>query len=269
MRVRVTHATTYAYDTPARAITQILRLTPRSYDGLMVHDWTLDADADVRLRPSEDAFGNVIHQLSVDGPVQALTLTVSGDVTTFDTGGVVRGAPDRLPPDVYLRTTPLTAPDPALEAFVEPFREIADPLGQLHAVLAALTAEVTFDTTATEAVTTAGQAFALRRGVCQDLAHIFIAAARLLGRPARYVSGHLVRMDRVDQEAAHAWAEALVPELGWVGFDPANGICPTEFYVRVAASLDYLGAAPVRGARQGGGTETMSVRVAVEQVQQQ
>ena len=269
MRVRVAHATTYAYETPARAITQVLRLTPRGYDGLTVHDWTVDADADVRLRPSEDAFGNITHLLSVDGPVQTLTLTVRGDVTTFDTGGVVHGAPDRLPPDIYLRTTPLTAPDAALEDFVGALRAAGDPLDQLHALLAALTGEVTFDTAATEAVTTAAQAFARRRGVCQDLAHIFIAGARLLGYPARYVSGHLVRHDGVDQEASHAWAEALAPGLGWVGFDPANGICPTEFYVRVAVALDYLGAAPVRGARQGGGTETMSVKVAVEQAPQQ
>jgi transglutaminase-like putative cysteine protease len=106
--------------------------------------------------------------------------------------------------------------------------------------------------------------------VCQDLAHIFLATARRLGVPARYVSGHLVRADGLcEQEAGHAWAVALVPGLGWVGFDPANGICPTDAYVRVAVGLDYLDAAPVRGARQGGGEETMDVRLNVHEADQQ
>ena len=81
---------------------------------------------------------------------------------------------------------------------------------------------------------------ALARQIGQGApAQIFISAARLLGVPARYVSGHLSRQDgRHDQDAAHAWAEAWVEDLGWVGFDPANGICPTEHYVRVAVGLD-------------------------------
>jgi transglutaminase-like putative cysteine protease len=69
----------------------------------------------------------------------------------------------------------------------------------------------------------------------------------------------------VEQEAGHAWAEAFVPDLGWVGFDAANGICATEAHVRVAAGLDYLGAAPVRGARRGGGAEHLAVEVIVDE----
>ena len=80
----------------------------------------------------------------------------------------------------------------------------------------------------------------------------------------------MVRQDGVvDQEAGHAWVEALVSEVGWVGFDPTNGICPTEGYIRVAMGLDYLDAAPIRGARNGGGEETMSVRLRVAEAQQQ
>ena len=87
--------------------------------------------------------------------------------------------------------------------------------------------------------TTAAEAFKLQRGVCQDLTHIFIAAARQLGIPARYIGGHFWRADGVtEQEAGHAWAEAYVDNLGWVGFDPANGICTTDAHVRVAVGLD-------------------------------
>ena len=130
--------------------------------------------------------------------------------------------------------------------------------------------EITFDTDPTHAATTAAEAFKLRRGVCQDLTHIFIAAARHLGVPARYVGGHFYRDDGVTaQEAGHAWAEAYVDRLGWVGFDPANKLCATDAHVRVAVGLDYLGAAPVRGTRFGGSGETMTVAVQVAQARQQ
>src|SRR5207237_3124684 len=109
------------------------------------------------------------------------------------------------------------------------------------------------DTIPTYTSTTAAEAFALKRGVCQDFTHIFIAAARSIGIPARYVGGYFRRNDGViDQDAGHAWAEAFVPDLGWVAFDPTNGISATDAHVRVAVGLDYLGAAPVRGTRYGG-----------------
>ncbi len=85
--------------------------------------------------------------------------------------------------------------------------------------------------------------------------------------PARYVSGHLARTQQ--QEAAHAWAEALAPDLGWIAFDPANGICATDSYLRVAVGLDYLDAAPIRGARRGGGGEQLSVTVDAEAAMRQ
>ena len=130
--------------------------------------------------------------------------------------------------------------------------------------------EVAFDTSPTDAGTTAAQSFALRRGVCQDLTHIFVSAARCLGIPARYVSGYFRRGDGVvEQDAGHAWVEAKAPELGWVGFDPANGISTTESHVRVAVGLDYLSVAPIRGSRRGGGPERLDVSLTVEEVRSQ
>jgi transglutaminase-like putative cysteine protease len=143
-------------------------------------------------------------------------------------------------------------------------------LNLLHVTLERLHRDMTYDTDPTHVATTAAEAFALRRGVCQDLAHVFIAAARSLGVPARYVGGYFHRDDGVtDQEAGHAWAEAFVPELGWVAFDPANGFCATDAHVRVAVGLDYLGAAPFRGTRYGGVGEVLSVKVRVDQASQQ
>ena len=126
-----------------------------------------------------------------------------------------------------------------------------------------------YDPQATHVATPLGEAFESRGGVCQDFAHLFIAGARAIGTPARYVSGYYLRSDGDEQIAGHAWAEAYVPDLGWVGFDPAHCVSPGERHVRLAVALDYLSAAPIRGARSGGGGETMEVRVRVAGTQTQ
>jgi transglutaminase-like putative cysteine protease len=117
----------------------------------------------------------------------------------------------------------------------------------------------------TDTGTTAEQAITQAKGVCQDHAHSFCAAARLMGLPARYVSGYLLMDDRAQQDATHGWAEAHIDGLGWVGFDVSNGICPDERYVRVATGLDYREAAPVTGMHFGGGGEVMLVSLQVQQ----
>lgn len=263
MRIRVEHVTTYSYDQAARFIIQSLRLTPRSCDGQQIGRWRIETDVDARLRQSEDAFGNIVHTLYTEQPTASLTVQVSGEAETVDTNGVLTGWPERLSPLVFLRSTDLTRCDAALTDFAQGFRQGA-LLDRLHRLMGAVNEKIAFQVGATSSDHTAAQAFAEGRGVCQDHAHVFIAAARRLGVPARYVSGHMVRMDGQDeQEAAHAWAEAHVEGLGWIGFDPANGVCPTEAYVRVASGLDYLGAAPVRGTSYGGAGERLTVRLNV------
>lgn len=272
MRIRVIHRTTYHYETPATGVIQILRLTPRNHDGQYVINWHIDVSADCRLDQHEDAFGNICHAFTADGPFSELVVSVEGEVETRDTNGVVTGAIERFPPSLFLRETALTTADDAIGKFAATAQaDIGDDrLKLLHELLARLHADITFDPHPTHAATTAAEAFALKRGVCQDLTHIFIAAARSVGIPARYISGHFHRGDGVvDQDAGHAWVEAFVPDLGWVAFDPANGICATGAHVRVAAGLDYLGAAPVRGTRYGGSGEVLSVNVHVNQMQRQ
>jgi transglutaminase-like putative cysteine protease len=272
MRINIAHETLYRYDRPARGVIQTLRLSPRNHDGQYVTRWRIEASVDSRLDQHEDAFGNIIHVFTADGPFNELKITVEGEVDTQETNGVVRGAIERFPPGMYLRETALTTPDDGILGFATESRETAgnDTLAILHLITRRLNTEIVYDVTPTGTTTTAAETFSLRRGVCQDLAHIFIAAARSLDIPARYVGGHFRRNDGViTQEAGHAWAEAFVPELGWVAFDPTNGICATEAHVRVAVGLDYLGAAPVRGSRSGGGTETLSVAVHIDQAGQQ
>ncbi len=272
MRIRISHATTYHYDTPPTGVIQLLRLTPRNHEGQYVVNWRVDLSEDCVLHQHEDAFGNITHSFTAEGPFKELSVTVEGEVDTHDTHSIVRGAIERFPPGLFLRETALTQPDDGIADFADSTRADAgnDPLPLLHGLMTALNREMKFDTDPTVSTTTAAEAFTLRRGVCQDLTHIYIAAARRLGFPARYIGGHFYRVDGVtEQDAGHAWAEVHVEDLGWVGFDPTNGIGTTPAHVRVAAGLDYLGAAPVRGTRYGGSGETLKVAVHVDQARHQ
>ena len=268
MRIRISHESIYRYGAPVAGVIQTLRLTPRNHDGQYVVSWRIDISEDCRLDHHEDAFGNITHTFTAEGTFTELGVTVDGEVETQDTNGIVRGAIERFPESLFLRETALTRPDTAILAFAREARAAVDgdTLALLHLMTERLHGEIVFDTDPTHTATTAAEAFALRRGVCQDLSHIFIAAARSLDIPARYVGGYFHRADGVvRQEAGHAWAEAFVPDIGWVGFDPANGISPTDAHVRVAVGLDFLGASPVRGARKGGGSEALSVTIHVAQ----
>lgn len=270
MRIRIGHETRYHYDTPPKGVIQTLRLTPRNHDGQYVADWRIDVSADCTLARQEDAFGNITHSFTADGPLTELTITVEGDVDTRDTGGVVSDAIEKFPPSLFLRETPLTRADATIDAFAKDVAGNArGALDQMHVLMTGLNRAMTFDPDPTHVMTTAIEAFNLKRGVCQDLSHIFIAAARGLDVPARYVSGYYLRSDTVQQTAGHAWVEAHVDGLGWVGFDPTHGVCPSESHVRVAIALDYLGASPVRGTRYGGDGEAMTVAIAVEQARAQ
>src|ERR1700760_1973003 len=271
MRLKISPSTIYPIEPAATGVIQILRMTPGSHDGQYVAEWRIGVSTDSRLEMREDAFGNVTHVMT-HGPIEDLNITVSGLIETHDTGGVLKGTDERFPPSLFLRSTDLTEVNPAMAAFARELRSESenDVLGFLHALMMQINEHMTFDEDPTNSGTSAVEAFAGKRGVCQDYAHIFIACARSGGVPARFVAGHFLRADgMVNQQAGHAWAEAFVPDLGWVGFDPANAICTTDAHARVAIGLDYLGAAPVRGTRYGGGTETLTVQVKVDQAGRQ
>jgi len=276
MRICVAHETVYRYDAPCTGVIQTVRLTPRNHAGQYVVNWRIDVSADCRLEPQEDAFGNIMHAFSIAGPICELRLLVEGEVETQDTAGVVRSAVERFPPSLFLRETAMTHADKAILAYAARFPRptAANMLATLHNLMARLHEDIAFDAEATSAAPSAADAFMGGRGISQDLAHVFIAVARSLGMPARYVAGYFRQGDgalaqEAREEAGHkvgqAWAEVHIPDLGWVGFDPANGMCATGQHVRVAVGLDYLGAAPVRGAHYGGGREDVAVRLEVTQ----
>lgn len=272
MRLLIRHETRYRYDSPVTRTLQTLRLTPRSHDGQEVLHWRVVPPAGASLAAGEDGYGNIVDMLSLERPHDALTLLVEGEIETRDTDGIVTGAEERFPPAFYLRPSPLAGADAALIALAEDAAAAAggEPLALAHALMLAVHGRIAFRPGLTHAATTAAEALAAGVGVCQDHTHVFLACARQLGLPARYVSGYLRMADgRVEQAAGHAWAEAFIGGLGWVGFDAANGICPTEHYVRVAIGLDYRDTAPVRGLRQGGGGEALEVVVRVGELQAQ
>ncbi len=270
MRLIVRHRTTYSYASPVFAAIQTLRLTPRSYEALAVHRWSVRSDQRRPLPSFTDGFGNITHCHSVVQAHTEATIFVEGEVETTNTFGIVRGATEPLPPMFYLRRTPLTEADEAIQAMAGEIVSERSPLKRLHALLNLVRERVDYRIGATDPSTTAAQALAEGAGVCQDHAHLFIAAARHLGVPARYLGGYLwTGVESQDYQASHAWAEAFVPDLGWVGFDAANRICTTEAYIRTSIGLDYWSASPVRGVRRGAADETLAVRVQVEQAGQE
>lgn len=263
MKLHIAHQTLYRYDEPAYLIIQALRMWPSSGAGQRVGNWRVEVDGKC-LQPScRDGFGNLVATHTIDNDVDSVLLKVRGEVETEDLHGVHGAGEDTLPPIFFLFPTALTACTPEIADLAQSVGTKGDTdLERLHRLSNAVRDRVDYLAYQTDAETTAAEAFAAGAGVCQDHAHILIAAARSLDFPARYVSGYLCPLGD-SAAASHAWAEIFVEHLGWVGFDAANRQSPNENYVRVACGRDYRDAAPVRGVRMGGIAETLDVEVSI------
>src|ERR1700730_15204425 len=147
MRLKILHQTSYRYQAASTGVISILRLTPRNHDGQYIIEWRLDLSAECRLDCHEDAFGNITHTFSVGGPITELNVIVDGEVETQDTHGIIRGTIERFPPSMFLRETPLTAPDAAICEFARAARAATDGnlVAVLHTLLQKLHNEMTFD----------------------------------------------------------------------------------------------------------------------------
>jgi transglutaminase-like putative cysteine protease len=264
MRLKITHRTEYSYDVPVQYGLQRLRLVPQSGPTQAVVSWALKVEGAREEVRFTDQFGNETLLVSVEGAPHVVSVEAGGTVDTYDTAGVVGPHQGFAPPWLFERETALTAPGEGIVALAEAAGP-ASEIDRLHALMGVIADKVAYVPGATHSGTTAEEAVTLGSGVCQDHAHIFIAAARLLGFPARYVSGYLMMEGTVDQVASHAWAEAHVNSLGWVAFDVANRISPDERYVRLAVGRDYREATPVSGIRLGQAAESLAVRITVEQ----
>jgi transglutaminase-like putative cysteine protease len=238
MKFSITHQFNYSYDSPVRLSTQYLRLTPRDTTRQKVLQWMVGTPGSA-LRTT-DGYGNVLHVLTIDKPVNGIAIQAQGSVETgavLDEPSDFTGAP--LSPLLFLRPTTLTRADQTLAAFAEKFRRGIGTLAGLRELAAAIHASK-------------------NGGSAADAAHTFISCCRWLGVPARYVSGYIYD----DDVAMHAWAEAWVEER-WRSFDIVRGTPVGEAHIKIAIGADYLDACPVRGVRVGGGTETLNAQAQV------
>jgi transglutaminase-like putative cysteine protease len=268
MLLSVRHTTIYRYDSLARYAIESLRLTPPSFDGQQVLSWHVSAPGIETAARFRDGYGNIVHLAALRDEHDSITIEAAGLIETEDRIGVARGLPEPAPLRVYLRETPRTAPDDAIRALANSCKS-GCTLDRLHRLMHTIRDAVTYEVGSTHSHTSAAESLADGKGVCQDYAHIFISGSRVLGIPARYVNGYFLSGTPEPSEAHHAWAEAWVEGLGWVGFDPANLMCPTERYIRLATGLDATTAAPIRGNRHGGQNERLDVIVEVQQQEAQ
>lgn len=272
MQLSIQHRTQYSYSENLNYTIQQLRLTPRDGFGQRVKNWNIRVNG--HLHRVDDTFGNIAHMLVIDSPHREINIVATGEV---ETGLATEPEAEVLPLAIYLRHTPLTMSHAGIDSFAAAYAgHVGTDIGLLDDMVLAILGRVPYVRSSTAVNTTAAASFDLGSGVCQDHAHIFITCCRSLGVPARYVSGYLFTEDTegVPPSAkghlmeSHAWADAYVPEAGWISFDVSNGVRASEYHVRLATGLDYKDASPVSGVRIGGGLETMEVSVEVQQIQQ-
>ena len=266
MRLSIRHRTQYRFATPVVHGIQRLRLTPKETQGQTIIDWSMELEGAKEELSYDDQNFNHVTLVSVDEGASEVVISSQGMIDTEDYSGVIGHHAGHLPLWAFLGRTELTTPGTKLKQLIGSVERSEEGMvSTLHHLSNAIRETVDYVPGISNVQSTAEEVLADGRGVCQDHAHIFIAAARALEIPARYVSGYLMMNDRIDQEATHAWAEAYVQGLGWVGFDVSNQISPDSRYVRVATGRDYRDAAPITGVSVGGVTQDLLVELSVEQ----
>lgn len=260
MKLSIQHHTTYHYEALQRHTLQLLRLMPLDDSHQKIVRW--DVEAPGRTHIFADAYGNRTLRLEVTQPHQYLHIRVQGEV---ETGPSQDQLPGPLDARVFLRFTRLTTPSSAMDALMadlptQPTPQAVQTLAQR--ILAAMPFQVGITT----ASSTAAEALALGAGVCQDHTHVMLTVVRMLGWPARYVSGYLFDPDRSGPGvASHSWADIWMGQ-NWYSFDVSNAVAVGEMHLKLATGCDYLDACPVRGVRQGDGQESMQVRVSISPI---
>ncbi|MEL7256404.1 MAG: transglutaminase family protein [Pseudomonadota bacterium] len=264
MRLKIEHTTRYRFEEPVYFGLQQLRKTPKSTQQQTVLSWNTHVTNAVKELEYEDHHHNCVELISFEPELTELEVSCQGEVDLTDTHGVVGAHRGPSPLWLYLNQTDLTRARVRVRGLLKDHAISAD-LDGMHTLMAAIRDQVSYKVGVSQTTWTAEDVLNAGHGVCQDHAHVFLAGARELGLPARYVSGYLMLDARTAQDAMHAWVEVHVSDLGWVGFDVSNGISPDTRYVRVATGLDYTDASPVTGMRIGGARETLDVQIDVSQ----
>ncbi len=270
MKLHVRHTTRYHYSEPLRYALQTLWLTPHSGPSQTVAFWTLGAPG--VLHEQRDGYGNTIHSYTTvadaEDHVTGSLVNAAGQVDTLGVAEFMDG--NAMPhPAFFLRPTLLAEPHAQLaefgRRFVDPVPtpDIAD-LGMLLNLSRAVAGAVSYKKDSTNVATTALQAFNAGAGVCQDQAHVMVAICRSLGIPARYVSGYFYAANEPDL-ASHAWVDVCldVATRRWVSIDVTHSCLIDQRHVRLAMGTDYNSCPPIKGVRQGGGEESMTVDITI------
>ena len=279
-RFAVEHVSDFRYEETAQGSLAVLRLRPREDHGQALHAFALDIDPPARPVAVADAFGNGCHLFNIHRAHRHTVVRSRSEVTTVEPAPL----PERLGPDAwealraaaapvdnweFMGPSRFARPSPALAAFTEAraIRSGSDPLGSLRELAAVLHRTFRYVPASTSVDSPIEDILETGRGVCQDYTHVMIAIARAWGIPSRYVSGYLHLEGKPGEQTpagtSHAWAEFLLPGLGWIGFDPTNDTLADHRHVRIAVGRDYADAAPNRGVVAGGGDSRLDVRVTV------
>lgn len=263
MDLTIRHLTRYSYEPEAAEAAMRLKLYPPEMTGQRVVDWSVTVNGAACAPLHRDGCGDRFGLWRAPAAVDAVEIIATGQIATSDTNGVVQGLASVARAPAFLRDTALTDPGPEIAALAEQ-AQADNVLARMHALSSLVSEAVEYRKNVTEQTTTAQAALALGAGVCQDQTHVFITAARILGVPARYVVGYLSDPEaEAPTDETHAWAEAHIKDLGWVGFDITNQLCPTDRYVRLCSGFDAADAAPLRGTHGGDAEEAMTVEVSV------
>src|SRR5487761_1648278 len=267
MRLEIVHTTRYRYSGPIAETVMEVRLRPMDGNGQRCLEFELALSSNIKPRSYLDGYGNTVHYFNLVRPHASLSVTSRSVV---ETGLKLDADPgEELVHDfLHFRSTVKDVPgirqlgrrhpifDPSSGASIE---------RALDELTLAISREFTYDRAVTTVYSSVDEVLALRAGVCQDFAHLFIAVARTMGVPARYVSGY-IHAPRAATTASHAWGEAWVPGRGWVGYDATHPVRAAEHHVRLAVGRDYSDAAPTRGIYIGSATGAMHVSVRTQEL---
>ncbi|WP_437671751.1 transglutaminase family protein [Sorangium sp. So ce131] len=286
-KLRVTHTTKYTYDRPVERSVHKLHLCPMYDWDQRVLSHTLSITPDVATVECEDVFGNWVTRFEITSPYTELTISADSIVELHDSDPFAFAKKKIRPafPLVWMPweqlmiapyQRPVELPDTQLQelfdyamSFVA--KNDGDLMETLFEINLTLFREYQYAPGSTDLSTTPYDVLVNRRGVCQDFANLFICLARLLGIPARYVCGYIytgnVGASRASSDAMHAWVQLYIPNIGWKGFDPTNGVLTGLDHVRVGYGRNYLDATPTAGTLFTSAAETMTVDVAVAEVE--
>jgi transglutaminase-like putative cysteine protease len=274
----IRHMTRFRYSAPISQSVMELRMEPRSEKGQRCLNFRLALNPHARIMSYRDYLNNVVHHFDIPGQHKQLVIVAESTVEMKPAPELPDSLPesaweaiDRMAQAEYdmLLPSQFTHPTPLLEALAAELNAERrdDPLGLLRELNTAIFNTFAYRQQSTQVDSPIDDALEARQGVCQDFAHIMIALVRRLGIPCRYVSGYLFhhqdKADRSAQDATHAWIEALLPDLGWVGFDPTNNLLCGDRHIRAAIGRDYADVPPTRGVFKGEAESELSVGVRV------